>query len=325
MDSPIVQLCPICHSEKTKFLFEGWDLVFGYPDSAFVYTCKACGHVFVAGTLTPEQLTDMYSNYYPRADFDVNDYEPYKEKKGFFYWLDGEEGHAYRHVPENVRVLDIGCGCCETLGYHKVRNCEVYGTESDENAQKIADRYGFNMYTGLFDPAQYEPAYFDYVTMDQVLEHIVDPLKTLQEVHGILKPGGFFVANAPNPKSLGILTFGKRWGTWHLPFHRHFYSRRSIEILAKESGFSVHQIKSATESHRLLDLWGYYFCAAKPGQRAQEALLKTGRYLSDDAKKLWHIKLYFFLQKYRILCLFMRIADLCGIGDMNLIILRKEK
>ena len=155
--------CPICQSEKTKFLFEGWDLVFGYPDSAFVYACKVCEHVFVAGTLTPEQLTDMYTNYYPRAAFNVDDYEPYKEKSGFFYWLDGEEGHAYRHVPKNVRVLDIGCGYCETLGYHKARGCDVYGVEADENAQKIAERYGFNIHIGLFDPANYEPNSFDYV------------------------------------------------------------------------------------------------------------------------------------------------------------------
>ena len=68
--------CPICHSERTRFLFEGWDLRFGYPDSAFVYQCRDCNHIFVAGTLTPEQLTDMYTNYYPRGNFNVDDYEP---------------------------------------------------------------------------------------------------------------------------------------------------------------------------------------------------------------------------------------------------------
>ena len=316
--------CPICHSERTRFLFEGWDLMLGYPDSAFVYQCHDCDHIFVAGTLTPEQLTDMYTNYSPRVSFNVEDYEPHKDKKGFLYWLDGEEGYAYRHVPKNVRVLDIGCGSCETLGYHKVRSCEVYGVETDENIWKIADHYGFDVHIGLFDPLQYEPESFDYVTMDEVFEHLVDPLKTLHEVNSILKPGGFLVASAPNPKSLGRLTFGKRWGTWHLPFHRHFYSRRSIEILANESGFAVHKVKSATESCRLLDLWGYYFCAAKPGQKAQEAVQWKGQHLSANAKKQWHIRLYLLLKKFRVLCLPMRISDLCGIGDMNLIILEKR-
>jgi len=315
--------CPICHSNRTRFLFEGWDLMCGYPDSAMVYQCNECRHIFTAGTLTTEQLTDMYTNYYPRSHFNVENYKPYKEKKGFLYWLDGEEGYAFRHVPPNVRVLDIGCGYCETLGYHKARGCEVYGVEADENARKIADRYGFNVHIGLFDPSQYEPESFDYVTMDEAFEHLVDPLKTLQEVNNILKPGGFLIANAPNPKALGILVFGKRWGTWHLPFHRHFYSRRSIEILAKESGFVIHKMKSATLSLRLLDLWGYYFCAGKPGQKTQALQWWAGFPVNASVQKQWHIQLYLFLKKFRLLSLPMRIADLFGIGDMNLIILEK--
>ena len=323
-ESNVNNSCPICHSERTRFLFEGWDLFFGYPDPAMVYQCRECDHVFVAGILTPEQLTYMYTNHYDASLFNIENYEPYKEKKGFLYWLDGEEWCAFRHVPKNVRVLDIGCGCCETLGYHKTRGCEVFGVEINEVAQKVADRYGFNVHIGLFDPSHYEPESFDYVTMDEVFEHIVYPLKTLREINSILKPGGFFVASAPNPKSLGRLTFGKRWGTWCLPFHRHFYSRRAIEILAKESGFVVHQVKSSTESCRLLDLWGYYFCAAKPGQKAQEAVQWKGTYLSATEKQQWHIRLYMFLKRFRVLCLPMRIADLFGIGDMNLIVLKKK-
>ena len=317
--------CPICHSDKTKFLFEGWDLSFGYPDSAFVYQCCECGHLFVAGELTPEQLTDMYTNYYPRANFNVDDYEPHKEKSGFLYWLDGEEGHAYRHVPKNVRVLDIGCGYCETLGYHKARGCEVYGVEADENAKKIAERYGFNVEIGLFDAKKYEPNFFDYVTMSCVLEHIIDPLKALRGINEILKPGGRLIVSVPNPSAFGRYFFGRYWALWHLPFHRHWYSRRSIEILAKESGFAVQTVKSATESCRLLYTWGYYFCAGKPGQKAHEAVQGFGQHFGNKCKQQWHIKLFSFLKKIRFLCLTMRLADLLGKGDYLLIILEKKE
>ena len=102
-----------------------------------IHQCRNCGHLFAVGKLTPEQLTEMYSNYYSRTQFDVETYKPYKEKGRFLHWLDGEDGHAFRHVPPNVRVLDIGCGYCETLGYHKSRGCEVYGVEADENAKRI--------------------------------------------------------------------------------------------------------------------------------------------------------------------------------------------
>ena len=316
--------CPICYSDQTRFLFEGWDSTFGYPDSAFVYQCRDCDHVFVAGTLTPEQLTDMYTNYYPRADFNVEGYEPYKEKKGFLYWLDGEEGMAYRHVPENVRVLDIGCGYCETLGYHKARGCEVYGVEADENARKIADRYGFNVHIGLFDPSQYEPEFFDYVTMNQVLEHIVDPLKTLREIHSVLKPGGKFIAVVPSPSAFGRYFFGRYWKGWHLPFHRHFYSRHSMTILAEKAGLEVVSMKSATESIFLLLNWAQLVVSGTKGKKAPPHGLTFGNNFDDKMKKRFDVRLFLFLKKFRLLSLPVRIADLFGAGDDNLIILRKK-
>jgi len=315
--------CPICHSERTRFLFEGWDLQFGHPDSAFVYQCRDCKHIFVAGTLTPEQLTDMYTNYYVRATFNVEDYEPYKEKKRFLYWLDGEEGLAYRHVPENARVLDIGCGYCETLGYHKARGCEVYGVEADENAQKIADRYGFNVHIGLFDPSQYETEFFDYVTMDFVLEHLVNPLKTLHEVHAVLKPGGTLIAAVPNPSAFGRYFFGRYWLQWHFPFHRHFFTQKSISILAEQLGFVVETMRSATKSQNLLADWAFLFCAGAKNKKSATVFQSWGRF-DTSHKKRWDVALYLWLEKIRLFSLPMRIADLCGVGDCNIIILKKK-
>jgi len=315
-------LCPICRSERSRFLFEGWDLMFGHPDSVMVHQCRDCDHVFVAGTLTPEQLTDMYTNYYPRSAFDVDDYEPYKEKKGFLYWLDGEEGYAYRHVPKNVRVLDIGCGYCETLGYHKARGCEVYGVEADENARKIANRYGFNVHTGLFDPSLYEPESFDCVTMDAVLEHVVEPAKTLQEINGILKPGGKLIATVPNPSALGRYFFGRYWLQWHFPYHRHFFTRKSISLLAKQSGFVVETMRSGTRSQNLLDNWVSLLSGGAKGKKAAPVHQVFGRFNAPSRKRR-DVALYLLLAKLRLFSLSMRMADLCGVGDWNIVILRK--
>lgn len=315
--------CPVCHSEKTKFLFEGYDYWLGHPDSALVYSCKECGHVFVAGELTPEQLTDMYTNYYPRSNFNVEDYQPYSKKSPFLYWLDGEEGFAHNHVPKNVRVLDIGCGYCETLGYHKNRGCEVYGVEADENAKKIADQYGFNVEIGLFDPKKYEPNFFDYVTMNHVLEHVVDPLQNLRAINSILKSGGTFVASVPNPNAFGRRFFRKYWGCWHLPFHRHFYSKKSMEILADESGFYVDKMYSATEAFMLIGNWARLFVLIPPGGKPK-IVGTDGKLFDKESKKRLDVSIYLFLKKARFLCLSMRIADMFGVGDWNLITLKKK-
>ena len=315
--------CPICHSNRTLFLFEGWDMIFGHPDPAMVCQCSNCSHTFVAGTLTPEQLTDMYTNYYTRAAFNIDDYEPYKKKEGFLYWLDGEEGLAFRHVPENTRILDIGCGYCETLGYHKARGCEAYGVETDENVREIADRYGFNVHIGLFDPSQYEPEYFNYVTMDCVLEHLVDPLTTLREIHGVLKQEGKLVASVPNPSAFGRYFFGRYWHQWHFPYHRHFYTRKSLSLLAEQSGFAVETLRSATKSQHLIANWAFFFCAGRKKSKASPVFQTWGKFGAQH-KKRFDVALYLFLEETRLLSLPMRIADLFGAGDHNLIILRKK-
>ncbi|MGL4944088.1 MAG: class I SAM-dependent methyltransferase [Thermoguttaceae bacterium] len=320
---PQIVTCPICHSEKTKFLFEGYDHWFGHPDSSLVYSCKECGHVFVAGELTPEQLTDMYTNYYPRSNFNVEDYQPYKEKSGFLYWLDGEEGLAHNHVPKNVRVLDIGCGYCETLGYHKNRGCEAYGVEADENAKQIADKYGFSIKTGLFDPKDYEQNFFDYVTMSYVLEHAVSPLAMLKDIHSVIRPGGYLIATVPNLRAFGRYFFGKLWVNWHFPYHRHFYSKQSISILAEQSQFLVNEMRSATESRYLLANWSNLFCHIISDKSVVDASHSFEKF-DSEMKKLWLVSLYMFLRKIRFWTIPMRLADMFGCGDCNLIVLQKK-
>ena len=300
---------------------------YDYPEPALVYQCGDCKHIFTAGTLTPEQLTDMYTNYYPRSDFHVEDYQPFHEKNGFLYWFDGEEGHAYRHVPKNVRVLDIGCGYCETLGYHQARGCEAYGAEADENVGKIAERYGLHVDIGLFDSAKYSPDFFDYVTLDAVLSQIVDPLQFLKDVNIVLKPGGKFVAVFPNPKALGRFFFGEYWTEWHLPYIRHIYSRHSIEILAEQSGYEMEKMKSASESSMLLKNWAAYvylkYMKRVMGEKCPPVSC-NGDELHNDMKNSLPGKLFLFLKKIRFFSLSMRLADLFGMGHTNVLILRKK-
>ena len=165
--------------------------------------------------------------------------------------------------------------------------------------------------------------------MDQVLEHVVDPLETLQSIATILKSptlgqlGGRLVLSVPNPNALGRYFFQRRWLGWHLPYHRHFYTRKSISILAEQSGFIVETIQSATKSQFLLAGWVFLFCAGKKGKKSADVFQTWGRFDSQIQKR-WDIALYFLLEKIRLLALPMRMADLMGIGDWNLIILRKR-
>lgn len=131
-------ICCICEKDKVRSLFGLYDDRYGYSGQFELMCCQYCGHKFLpSAEFNSEVLTDLYTNYYPRSVFDVAAYKPSQEKHGFMSWLNGDKRSAFRWVPKNVRVLDIGCGFGESLGYHAARGCDVYGVEADENIRQI--------------------------------------------------------------------------------------------------------------------------------------------------------------------------------------------
>lgn len=98
-----------------------------------------------------------------------------------------------------ARVLDLGCG----YGGRPVRYLEtgakhVIGVEIGEDivarcrefatARGVSDRLDFRVGTGEAIPAQ--PGEVDLVVMNDVMEHVVSPARTLAGCERVLAPGG---------------------------------------------------------------------------------------------------------------------------------------
>lgn len=162
--------------------------------------------------------------------------------------------------------------------------------------------------------------------MDQVLEHVIDPLKTIQEIYRVLKPSGKLIVATPNPYAFGRYFFGRYWGGWHLPYHQHFYSQRSTNILAEKAGYEVVSMKSATESAYLLYTWARLFVLGAKGKPApQYSVTSDGKNFDPAMTKRLDSQIFLFAKKSRLFSLPMRIADLFGAGDWNLLILEKRQ
>ena len=190
----------------------------------------------------------LYTDYYPRRDYAVESHRVPSEEKGLGAWLSGSRASVFRWVPSNVRVLDIGCGSCERLGYHAGRGCDAYGTEVDAHTRRIAEHFGYRVRVGPFNPDDYQKEFFDYVTMDQVIEHIPDPTKLLHDVARVLKRRGVVILSTPNANGWGAKVFGRRWIHWHAPYHVNFFSNRSMARVAKDAGLHVEESLTITSS-----------------------------------------------------------------------------
>ena len=240
--------CPICGGETRVTIAAAYDDRYGYPGSFDIRRCARCGHHHVPATFTEDELSALYSHYYPRGTFNLDKLKPPPELTWRAAWLRGEYASAYRWVPRGVRVLDVGCGFGQTLLYHKARGSEAYGIDADENLLRVGERFGLNVQVGLFKADRYEPASFDYVTLDQVVEHAIDPILLLRDVHEVLRPGGIVVLSTPNARSLHARLFGRRWINWHVPYHLHHFTKTSLRRAVEAAGFEMRSLRTLTNS-----------------------------------------------------------------------------
>lgn len=315
--------CPFCKKNSFKFISNKFDDRYGFKKYFKIFKCNNCLHKFVSHSFSTKDLQNLYSKFYPRSSFTIKDYKPLQlSKYKFLSWFDGDNG-THKYVPRNVKVLDIGCGFGGSVGYHASRNCEAYGVEADSSIKKVVDHFGLNIKNGLFNYQDYKRNFFDYVTMDQVLEHMTDPVQTLKDISKILKPTGVVVVNVPNSESWGAKIFRSKWIHWHTPYHLQHFSKKSIQLAAKNSDFNMVSIKTFTSSEWLYYQWMSLVTYPKYGSKSIFWENKV-RQMSKFSLKFWCFVFLKLLHKTKINHIVTRVFDLLGMGDNLTVILTKK-
>jgi len=106
------------------------------------------------------------------------------------------------NVPENSKVLDVGCNG-GTLGVPLIqqKNCHVNGIDIvQELVDKAKKRGVFAEQGQAEDLSRFKDETFDVVICAEVLEHLYDPFKAVEEAHRVLKKGGLYITTVPAPK-----------------------------------------------------------------------------------------------------------------------------
>jgi SAM-dependent methyltransferase len=106
----------------------------------------------------------------------------------------------------------------------------------------------------------WQDASFDGVASLDVIEHVLDPILFLAEIHRVLRPGGFAVLSTPNTRSLrhvlGLVIAGRGprtsadrelhpWDGGHL----HYFTTRDVREMAAQAGFETCVISGMVIQH----------------------------------------------------------------------------
>lgn len=137
------------------------------------------------------------------------------------------------------RILDIGCATGFFLDEAQKQGWQAFGVELSQWAAKSArQRFHLEVFEGLLHQANFPYNYFDAIVMFDVLEHLPNPKKTLEEIRRILKPRGVLCISTPDIESFLSKILRARW--WGIQqSHIFYFSKDTLNKMLMASGFKV--------------------------------------------------------------------------------------
>jgi len=176
----------------------------------------------------------------------------YKEKNNKYY------SHIRHELIQMVegsgnKILDIGCGEGQTGWVLKEsgKAREVVGIELNEDAAKRAEGRLDKVIIGDVEKIifSFQPEYFDYIILGDVVEHLIDPWRMIKQLSQFLTREGFLIVSIPNIGYWRVLKDLILFDKWEYQeegildkAHLRFFTKRSMIGMMNKAGFELESI-----------------------------------------------------------------------------------
>lgn len=230
----------------------GEQALFGYSDEYRV--CKVCGTLVTRADVRPADLAvtkdqdELYSKDYWLRRQSAKHGLPSLEQRTrtdlperCVHWLNLL---LARRLPP-AKVLEIGCAHGGYVALLRWAGYDASGTEMSPWIVNYArETFGVPVSAGPIESQGFAPASLDVIVLNDVIEHLSDPIVTLGCCARLLKPDGFFIIQTPEYKEhlthADIIATGDIFNT-HMKGksdeHLYLFSRRSTQRLFAQIDF----------------------------------------------------------------------------------------
>lgn len=190
--------CPLC-KDMNSFLIAEKER---YAIPLETVVCENCGLVRSYKQLDEESSKIFYSEYYRKIyeEFTNLDNDLLNERYGA-----GAKRKIPKYITKDKIVLEIGCGGgWNLMSFHK-KGYKYYGFDFDKDFTGHGKERGLNLHLGGIDEAIKMGIRCDYLLINQVLEHVDNPIGFLVSLKPALNDNAVINILVP---SLDLLLWG---------------------------------------------------------------------------------------------------------------------
>jgi 2-polyprenyl-3-methyl-5-hydroxy-6-metoxy-1,4-benzoquinol methylase len=239
--------CPVCEGQRWREVFKinRWT----------IEECASCGFAKIDPMPAQEGRQEFYSeetivkrkpkqlSFFQKLSrvFKRASNKALRRGKGeiFYNKLSG-------YLLPGAKILDVGCGDGSFLAYASKR----FVCSGIEISRYLADlakkKEGLAIKTGNFLEADFGGEKFDGITLISLLEHLSDPLRTLQKCSDLLNDKGLLLLKTVNYACANRKIKKENWTGLRPPDHVVYFGPANLKLLLMKAGFKKIKVSSWT-------------------------------------------------------------------------------
>lgn len=200
--------CPLCHENESNIFYTELNKTY--------YQCSNCELIFL-------DRNQLCSSRAEKERYQLhNNSELSDGYKNFLYKIINP---VLNLVPKEALGLDFGSGPYPMMG-------------------KLLKKEGIQVeeYDLYFKPMDFEDKHFDFIIACEVIEHFRDPKEQFDLIDSILNAKGYlFIQTSLYTKEIDFKSWHYRSDITHISF----FTKRSIEFLARNYQYEIHSVNKS--------------------------------------------------------------------------------